>query len=53
LTRRLVLLHDLEGWSHGDIAELLGKPPGGSRVALFKARKALRGLLDGHPSHGE
>lgn len=53
LQRRVVLLHDLEGWSHGDIAELLGISPGGSRVALFKARKALRALLDGQPSHGE
>jgi RNA polymerase sigma-70 factor, ECF subfamily len=43
--REVVLLHDLEGWKHREIAELLGMPPGTVRSHLHFARKQLRGLL--------
>lgn len=43
--REVVLLHDLEGWQHGEIAELLGVAEGTSRYHLSMARRALRPLL--------
>ena len=44
--REIVLLHDLEGWKHREIAERLDIPSGTVRSHLHFARKALRGLLD-------
>lgn len=40
--REVVLLHDLEGWKHQEIASALGTSEGMSRQHLFAARKALR-----------
>ncbi len=40
--REIVLLHDLEGWRHREIAELLGIPSGTVRSRLHFSRKALR-----------
>jgi hypothetical protein len=37
-----VLLHDLEGWRHREIAEHLGIPSGTVRSHLHFARKSLR-----------
>jgi len=37
-----VLLHDLEGWRHREIAERLGIPSGTVRSHLHFARKSLR-----------
>jgi len=48
--RTVIVLHDLEGWSHGEIAEVLGIRVGASRAHLFKARKALRRVFGGHSS---
>ena len=45
--REVVLLHDLEGWKHREIAERLELPSGTVRSHLHFARKALRNLLDG------
>jgi len=45
--REIVLLHDLEGWKHREIAERLDLPPGTVRSHLHFARKALREVL-GH-----
>jgi RNA polymerase sigma-70 factor, ECF subfamily len=45
--REVVLLHDLEGWRHTEIASALGLPEGTVRSHLFHARKALRKLLQG------
>lgn len=45
LQRQVVLLHDLEGWSHREVGEELGITEGSSRVYLHKARKALRVIL--------
>jgi RNA polymerase sigma-70 factor, ECF subfamily len=40
--RQIVLLHDLEGWKHREIGELLDMPVGTVRAHLFHARRALR-----------
>jgi RNA polymerase sigma-70 factor, ECF subfamily len=40
--RRVVLLHDLEGWKHREIGALLELPEGTVRAHLFHARRALR-----------
>ena len=44
--REVVLLHDLEGFKHREIAVLLGTSEGAARVQLFQARRALRRLLE-------
>jgi RNA polymerase sigma-70 factor, ECF subfamily len=41
----VLLLHDLEGWTHQEIAERLEMPPGTIRSHLHYARKKLRELL--------
>jgi RNA polymerase sigma-70 factor (ECF subfamily) len=43
--REVVLLHDLHGWTHDEIAVAIGTSSGMSRQHLFKARKRLRGAL--------
>ena len=43
--REVVLLHDLEGWTHREIAERMELPEGTVRSHLHLARKALRALL--------
>jgi RNA polymerase sigma-70 factor, ECF subfamily len=45
--REVVLLHDLEGWRHREIAELLGTSEGAVRVRLHEARRSLRTELEG------
>lgn len=47
--RQIVLLHDLEGWKHREIAERLELPSGTVRSHLHFARKALRRVLEGVP----
>ena len=43
--RTVFTLHDVEGYTHEEIAEELGITPGGSKSQLFKARAKLRKLL--------
>lgn len=43
--REVVLLHDLENWSHKEIAQSMGISEVMSRQVLFTARQTLRGLL--------
>ena len=43
--REVVLLHDLEGWTHAEIAAALGLTEVNCRQHLFTARRALRGGL--------
>lgn len=43
--REIFLLHDVEGWTHEEIATRLGITVGGSKSQLFKARARLRTLL--------
>jgi RNA polymerase sigma-70 factor (ECF subfamily) len=47
--RQVVLLHDLEGWKHREIAERLELPSGTVRSHLHFARKALRQALKDVP----
>jgi RNA polymerase sigma-70 factor (ECF subfamily) len=47
--RQIVLLHDLEGWKHREIAERLDLPSGTVRSHLHFARKALRKSLGSVP----
>ena len=43
--RTAVVLFDVEGYSHGEIAEMLGIPEGTVRSEVFHARRRLRALL--------
>lgn len=43
--RAVFVLHDVEGYTHEEIAAVLGITPGGSKSQLFKARAKLRRLL--------
>jgi RNA polymerase sigma-70 factor (ECF subfamily) len=45
--REVVLLHDLEHWTHKEIAETLGISEVHSRQHLFQARQILRAKLEG------
>jgi RNA polymerase sigma-70 factor (ECF subfamily) len=45
IQREVVLLHDLEGWKHRDIAEALDLSEGMSRQHLMVARRTLRERL--------
>jgi DNA-directed RNA polymerase specialized sigma24 family protein len=40
-----VVLFDVEGYSHGEIAAILGIPEGPVRSEVFHARRRLRVLL--------
>lgn len=43
--RTVFVLHDIEGYTHEEIADELGITAGGSKSQLFKARAKLRRLL--------
>ena len=43
--RVAVTMFDAEGYTHGEIAEVLGVPEGTVRSDVFHARRALRGAL--------
>ncbi len=43
--RQVIILHDIEGYKHKEIAELLDITEGTSKSQLFYARKALREYL--------
>jgi RNA polymerase sigma-70 factor (ECF subfamily) len=43
--RTVFVLHDVEGYTHEEIAQELGITAGGSKSQLFKARAKLRKLL--------
>jgi len=54
--REVLLLHDLEGWKHREIAERMGIPDGTVRSHLHFARKHLRerlGTFHGGAPEGE
>ena len=42
------MLHDVEGWTHEEIAAELGLVSGTSKSQLSRARAALRRMLDGY-----
>jgi RNA polymerase sigma-70 factor, ECF subfamily len=43
--RRTFLLHDVEGYEHREVAEIMGCSVGNSKSQLHKARRQLRNLL--------
>ena len=43
--RKVFVLHDVQGYRHEDIAELLGMTSGGSKAQLHRARMLLREAL--------
>jgi RNA polymerase sigma-70 factor, ECF subfamily len=43
--RQVLILHDVEGYTHEEIGELLGVTSGTSKSQLFKARGKMRELL--------
>ncbi|HXY30267.1 MAG TPA: RNA polymerase sigma factor [Gemmatimonadaceae bacterium] len=43
--RRVFVLHDVEGYKHEEIAEMLGVTSGGSKAQLHRARMLLREAL--------
>ena len=43
--REAFMLHDVEGFDHKEVAELLGIAEGTSKSQVFKARMKLRGFL--------
>jgi RNA polymerase sigma-70 factor (ECF subfamily) len=47
--REVVILHDVEGFTHEEIGSLLDIDPGTSRSQLVRARGRLRHLLQGNP----
>jgi RNA polymerase sigma-70 factor (ECF subfamily) len=44
--RAVIVLHDVEGYTHGEIGSMLGIPEGTARSDLHHARAALRRLLE-------
>ncbi len=44
--RRVFVLHDVEGYKHEEIAELLGVTTGATKAQLHRARMLLREALD-------
>lgn len=46
LTRAVVWLHDVEGYTHAEIGALLGRTPSFSKSQLARAHLRLRGLLE-------
>jgi len=44
--RTVFVLHDIEGYSHDEIAQMIGIAPGTARAQLWRARRALMRLLD-------
>ncbi len=43
--RRVLVMHDVEGWTHEEIGESLGIAPGTSKSQLHKARARMRELI--------
>lgn len=43
--RQVLVLHDVEGYTHEEIGATLGISPGTSKSQLFKARARMRGVL--------
>ncbi|MBW3660701.1 MAG: RNA polymerase sigma factor [Gemmatimonadetes bacterium] len=51
--REVLVLHDVEGYTHAEIGTSLGVAPGTSRSQLFKARAKLRAILAPAPRPAE
>ena len=51
--RTVLVLHDIEGFKHSEIADRLGVSEGTSKSQLWHARRAMRRLLDAAGSERE
>lgn len=51
--REVLILHDVEGYTHKEIGEALGVTAGTSKSQLFKARARMRELLSGVVRYNE
>lgn len=43
--RTIVILHEFQEFSHGEISEILGIPPQNTRVSLFRGLRMIRDIL--------
>ena len=50
--RQVLILHDVEGYTHEEIGEFLGVTSGTSKSQLFKARSKMRDALRPHEEGG-
>ena len=44
--RAVLVMHDIEGYSHEEIAQMTGIAAGTSRAQLWRARRQLARMLD-------
>jgi RNA polymerase sigma-70 factor (ECF subfamily) len=44
--RTVLILYDIEGYRHAEIAEMTGMAVGSSKAQLHRARKLIREVLD-------
>lgn len=51
--RRVLILHDVEGYTHTEIGIMLGVAPGTCKSQLFKARARMRALLNSAAARNE
>ena len=50
--RRVLVLYDIYGYTHGEIGEFLGIAEGTCKSQLSRARRAMRAALDGYGPEG-
>jgi RNA polymerase sigma-70 factor (ECF subfamily) len=50
-SRIVVMLHDVEGYTHREIAELMGMSVSFSKSQLARAHRRLRAILASHGEH--
>ena len=51
--RKVLILHDVEGYTHAEIGDALGVTSGTSKSQLFKARAKMRRMLRGYETHAK
>jgi RNA polymerase sigma factor (sigma-70 family) len=49
--RTVLILYDIEGYQHNEIAEMTGMAVGSSKAQLHRARKLVREVLTEHEKH--
>ena len=50
--RAVFVLHDVEGYSHEEIARMMGVAPGTARAQAWRARRALIRILESYSTDG-
>jgi RNA polymerase sigma-70 factor (ECF subfamily) len=53
VARAVVWLHDVEGYTHGEIGQMMGRTASFSKSQLARAHERLRVLLEGPEVEGE